>query len=149
MSTSGADPYSRMQIARASSLAIRATAMGDSFVFISPITPGSGSVSCKATCCPESKAKCHILGQRKQHGTYDTHCSLTWSIMIVHTRLGISMVLFSSFFLLTHKRLSYGMHHSLTRRSTMINDCKRKPLDSKKILFFLTKRYSCSIRRKV
>uniref|UniRef100_A0A0A9EI72 Pdlk1 n=1 Tax=Arundo donax TaxID=35708 RepID=A0A0A9EI72_ARUDO len=54
MSTSGADPYSRRQIARASSLAIRATIMGDSFVFMSPITPGSGSGSCKATCCPIS-----------------------------------------------------------------------------------------------
>ena len=70
MSTSGADPYSRMQIARASSLAIRATVMGDIFVFISPITPGSGSGSCKATCYPESSKSTHgysISVQKKKH----------------------------------------------------------------------------------
>ena len=70
MSTSGADPYSRMQIARASSLAIRATVMGDIFVFISPITPGSGSGSCKATCCPESRKSARgysVSGQKQKH----------------------------------------------------------------------------------
>lgn len=29
--------------------------MGDNFVLTRPMTPGSGSGSCRATCCPEIK----------------------------------------------------------------------------------------------